>query len=360
METHSIKHRNLLKILGLSSLHTAFSIRTRIWAITVAIAISIWLIYASLGSGLDYFGGYRDLVLGADLASQDFLVFAPPWLATLLSPFVYLPDRIGFALFLAFSVFIIVFSTHNLNGHVIPVLLSAQLSWILWWGQIDGLAILGLALAWIAYKKKSWILMTAALLLALLKPQISLIPVLLMWWWMGKRRWKTLLLSAIFGIASLIIWGPWPIWIFSKIIHFTQVRSYEMWNTSLGLIAIPLFIPALFMPLKNRSKRLLAITATTLLVSPYMPYYSTLVLLCFPLSWWIYPFAFLGYLPNILGTEVAWRGITLLPILILLSIYQEPIVRYIKEFFISRQISLPYIRNILIGRFSTDEPPSTN
>ncbi len=334
-------------------------LRSRTWAITIAIAISIWMIYVSYAPGLDFLGGYRDLVLGADLASQDFLVFAPPWLATILSPFVFLPERIGFALFLALSVLIIVFSTHTLKGHTIPLLLSAQLSWILWWGQIDGLAILGLALAWIAYQKKSWILMTLALILALLKPQISLIPVLLLWWWMGKERWKTLLLSALFGMASLIIWGPWPIWIISKIIHFTQERSYDMWNTSLGLLAAPLFIPAIFLPLRSRSKRLIAITATTLLVSPYMPYYSTLVLFCFPLSWWIYPFAFLGYMPNVLGTEIAWRGITLLPILTLLSIYQEPIIRFMRQFLISRQISIPSPLSILMGRFFTDEPRST-
>ena len=155
--------------------------RSRTWAIAVIIAISIWLTYAYLAPGLDYFGGYRDLVLGADLASSEFLVFAPPWLTIILTPFVHLPDRLGFALYLAFSLAILLFSTHTLKGHPLPLLLSAQLSWILWWGQIDGLAILGLALAWIAYKRNSWILMTFALLLTLIKPQISLVPVLITW-----------------------------------------------------------------------------------------------------------------------------------------------------------------------------------
>jgi hypothetical protein len=67
-------------------------LRSWTWAITIAVAVSIWLIYASLGPGLDYFGGYRDLVLGADLASHDFYVFAPPWLASILTPFVLLPE----------------------------------------------------------------------------------------------------------------------------------------------------------------------------------------------------------------------------------------------------------------------------
>jgi hypothetical protein len=201
--------------------------------------------------------------------------------------------------------------------------------------------------------------MTFSLLLTLLKPQVSLIPVLILWWWLGKGRWKALLISASFGIASILIWGPWPLWNISKMIRFAGDNPYGMMNTSLGVLALPLFIPAVFLPLKSRSKRLLAITATALLVSPYMPYYSTLVLFCFPLSWWIYPFAFLGYLPNLLGTDIAWRGITLFPILILISLYQEPILDFTQQFLISRQISIPSPLNALLSNFFPDEPLST-
>jgi hypothetical protein len=334
--------------------------RSRIWAITLAIAISIWLIYAYLAPGLDYFGGYRDLVMGADLASPEFPVFAPPWLATILSPFVSLPERLGFALFLASSVAILLFSTHTLKGHPLPLLLSAQLSWILWWGQIDGLAILGLALAWISYKKKSWVLMTFALLLTLLKPQVSLVSVLILWWWLGKERWKALLISISFGIVSILIWGPWPLWNISKTIRFAGNHPYGMLNTSLGLLALPLFIPAFFIPLRNRSKRLLAITATALLVSPYLPYYSTLILFCFPLPLWLYAFAFLGYFPSLLGTNVAWKGIMLLPILTLLSIYKTPVQQSLRQLLLSREISIPPQMNAFLGSSVPDESGSTD
>jgi hypothetical protein len=334
--------------------------RSRTWAITIANAILIWMIYVSCAPGLDFMGGYRDLVLGADLASPDFLVFAPPWLSTILTPFVMLPERVGFSLFLAFSVAIIVFSTHALKGHPIPLLLSAQLSWILWWGQIDGLAILGLALAWIAYQKKSWVLMSVAFLLVLLKPQVSLIPFMFLWWWLGKERWKTATLSAILLLLSVIIWGPWPLWSITKVIRFAGQSTYGPWNTSLGVMAFPLFIPAIFLPLKDRSKRLLAISATALLVSPYMPYYSTLVLFCFPLPWGLYSFAFLGYFPSLLGTEVAWKGITFLPILTLLWIYQAPAMQFLQRLLISRKISIPTQMQTLLGFPYSDESGSTD
>ena len=259
------------------------------------------------------------------------------------------------ALFLAFSIFSILLTTRFLKGRPVPLLLSAQLSWILWWGQIDALAILGLGLAWVAYEKKSWMLMTLASFLALLKPQVSLIPVLFLWWWPGKERWKTLLLSTILFGASLLVWGPWPVWMVSKIITFAENRSYEPWNTSLGLVAIPLFIPALFMPLGNRLDRLKAITATAMLASPYMPYYSTLVLLCFPLSWVAYPFVLLGYLPTILGTSIAWRGITFLPILVLLSIYRKPIFDILRRIPLFRKVAVPAPLNGLLIRLSGEQ-----
>jgi len=64
----------------------------------------------------------------------------------------------------------------------------------------------------------------------------------------------------------------------------------------------------------GRKERLTALTAAGLLISPYTPYYSTLVLLCLPLPAWAYVFAFIGYLPGVVGTTIAWNGIVLLPL----------------------------------------------
>jgi hypothetical protein len=62
-------------------------------------------------------------------------------------------------------------------------------------------------------------------------------------------------------------------------------------------------------------------TATALLVSPYMPYYSTILLLCLEIPWWVYPLVFLGYFPVQLGTALAWNGIVAIPILVLGWLY---------------------------------------
>ena len=103
-----------------------------------------------------------------------------------------------------------------------------------------------------------------------------------------------------------------------------------MWNASLGLWALPLFIPALLLPL-NRQQRLLALAATAQLASPYLPYYSTILLLCFAIPAWAYLFAFLGFLPLVLGTTIAWNGVTLLPILLLAWLYAPLIKNWLQK-----------------------------
>ena len=76
----------------------------------------------------------------------------------------------------------------------------------------------------------------------------------------------------------------------------------------------------------SREKRLIAITATALIVSPYMPYYSTIVLIAFAIPWWAYLFGVLGYLPGLIGTGLAWNSIVLMPLLVLVWLYL-PFVR---------------------------------
>lgn len=293
---------------------------SRRWIAATLVALFCWTLHVRFASGEDFFRAYSWLVLEPTRYAGDYGIFSPPWLAPIMAPFVTMPGRAGFALFTAATLGMLLYSSRILGGRAIPLLLSAQVAWVLWWGQIDGLAILGVALAVTAEKKRSVWLMFAALLLASAKPQVGLVPAVAQWWWLGKGRWKTLAAFAVIFLASLLVWGCWPMRIMEQIVGLTDARSYGPWNTSLGLIALPLFIPALLAPLERR-QRLIAITATALLVSPYMPYYSTVILLCFPVPWWAYLFGFLGYLPNVIGTQLAWNGIILLPVTVLFWVY---------------------------------------
>jgi hypothetical protein len=223
-----------------------------------------------------------------------------------------------------------VFTAYQFGGKPIPILLSAHMMWILWWGQIEAWGVVALVIGWFGMKRKSWWLIFLALILASFKPQISAIPMIALWWWSGKDRWKPLAAMLVLLLFSLWVWGPWPIWYMQGILGFVGDDHFGPWNASLGLIALPLFIPALLLPME-RDKRLMAITATALIVFPYMPYYSTIVLLTFAVPWWAYLFGVLGYFPSLLGTQLAWNAIVLLPISVLIWLYMPNFVNWYQQ-----------------------------
>ena len=135
---------------------------------------------------------------------------------------------------------------------------------------------------------------------------------------MGKDRWKAFVaLVFLFGI-SIVVYGPWPVWYAKSIVNFVGDKHAKLWSASLGLWALPLYIPALFVPL-DREKRLIALTATTYLVSPYLPYYSTIFILIFNIPVFAYLFAFVGYLTPY--WRQAWNSVVLLPVFLLAWLY---------------------------------------
>lgn len=303
------------------------------WFYVISVGLIIWVLYAYIGPGDDFKRCYTNMVLYPEKL-QEVVVRPwtqnPPWLAPFMAPFVTLPGRSGYYVFIAVSIGVVIFGAYFFGGRPLPVLLSAHLFWILWWGQIEAWGVLALVVAWLALKKDSWKIMFFALILASFKPQISFIPVLGLWW-MSKNRWKPIVgMFILFGL-SILIYGPWPVWYWKSIFNFVGDNHAGPWNASLGLWALPLFIPALLVPM-DKYNRVMALAATGYIVSPYMPYYSTIPLLLFNLPWWAYIFAFIGYLTPV--WDYAWNSVVLLPVTVLLWIY------------------FPFIKNVFGGKVS--------
>ncbi len=306
----------------------------RHWIVILSVAIGLWSLYTVIGPGDDYKLCYTWMVENPEKlpeVAEYPWTLNPTWLAPFMAPFVSLPGRSGYSLFMLATIAVTIYATKIFGGKPIPTLLSAHMFWILWWGQIDGWAILGLVLAWYAYRKQSWPLMFLALSMASFKPQIGFVPVVALWWWSGKDRWKSLTAMVGLVLASIIVWGPWPVWYFEGITKYLSDGHHDLLHASLGLKAWPLFIPALLLPM-NKEKRLIVLTATTYIISPYMPYYSTILLFIFALPWWAYLFGLLGYFPTLIGTTLAWNSVVLLPLTVLVWIYL-PIA---KQFFALR------------------------
>ncbi len=298
------------------------------WLAILVVAAFVWGLFALSGPGDDYKRCYTWMVVEPwrlPKVAEGPWTLNPPWLAPLMAPFVSIPGRAGYLVFMAATIAMVIYTTYVLGGKPIPILLSAYMAWILWWGQIEGWGLLAVVLGWLAMQRKNWPLMFLALAMASFKPQIGFLPVLALWWWSGPDRWKSM--TALFALLgfSLLAWGPWPLWYWQGIFGFVGDRHFMSWNASLGLVALPLLIPAIFLPL-NREQRLIALTASVYVISPYMPFYSTILLLSFAVPGWAYLFGFLAYLPLVIGTRLAWNGVVLMPLLVLVWLYW-PILR---------------------------------
>jgi len=301
----------------------------RRWFGVVAVSMVLVMMYGYFSTlpqfdvGADFKRAYTWMVTDPwrlPLNAQRPWTLNPLWQNFFMAPMVTMPWPWGYITFMVLSVAMLVSGAYWFGGKPIPLLLSAHVFWVFWFGQLEGWAVLGLVLGWVAAHRRSWLLMMLALALAAFKPQVGLVPVVVLWWWSGPDRWKSAAGIVALMVFSLVVWGPWPMWYWQGLQDFVTDGHANPWRASVGPIALPIFVLALLAPL-NRAQRLLAITASAQLVSPYLPYYSTLVLLCFNVPWWAYLFGVLGYLTSILGTHIAWNGITFLPITVLLWLY---------------------------------------
>lgn len=202
---------------------------------------------------------------------------------------------------------------------------SFAFAWTLYYGQIDGLVIGGLALAWWAIQRQRPYLAGFGLVLASLKPQLSLPLILLFWWW-SPSRWKALAWPGAVFLASLLQWGWWvPEWLRSltqtpDLVYLS--RNLSLWP-ELGWLIWLAWIPILLLPL-NRNNRLLAYAITTAMTVPYFPLPSAVLFLSMPVpvsaylalqipaftslvGWYDFYWA-MKALPPVLLIWLIWRG----------------------------------------------------
>lgn len=299
--------------------------------VVFAISVSLLFLYSYLaftfpedlpkGPGADFNRAYTWMVLEPERLPENAArpwTLNPLWQNFFMAPFVTTPWPWGYILFMGFTIGVVILGAYWFGGNPLVILLSAHLFWVLWWGQLEGWAILALVLGWIGMERQSWVWMFFALALSAFKPQVGFMPVLAMWCWSGNSRWKSALMMVVLLLFTLIVWGPYPVWYLQGILnsHFSESHAVTL-QASLGLWGLPFLVLALVLPL-DRYHRILALTCAFQLISPYLPFYSMVILLVFNLPTWIYTFALIAYLPFLLGISPTWMGMVLFPISIMI------------------------------------------
>jgi hypothetical protein len=141
--------------------------------------------------------------------------FYPPW-TLIFTDLLTWQLLVGLTL-TSFSLAILLRSSCPLS--MIFAFLSLPLLWVLFLGQLEGLALLGLlGLPWL-------------IPLALIKPQVTFFALL------ARRSYLIAFIILLF--ISLLIWGFWPARMFASQVYFTRDQYPQ--NIGLGLWGIPLF-----------------------------------------------------------------------------------------------------------------------
>jgi hypothetical protein len=152
------------------------------WAIWLAFVLTFWLLLSFLP--LDrplLFYDWRYHLADTDLVPT----YYTPW--TRYVHYLGLPGLISITL-ATFAVAVLVRARSRVS--MFSAFLAVPLYWTLFLGHVDGLVLLGL-------ETMPWLVP-----LALMKPHLTA------WAIVARREW--FFAAALFGLLSLVLWGPWP------------------------------------------------------------------------------------------------------------------------------------------------------
>ena len=280
-----------------------------------------WSLGVAIG-GMLFFVNHQEWLLdlrGMRDAQNAMTYYHPLWARWLFSLLSILPLQATFIVLSIVTLVSLYFSLRIFGGRHWMVFISYQLFWLYYYGQIDGLIVGGLALAYWAGERKKPYLVGLGIAIAMIKPQISIFLIILFWLW-SPSRWRALIIPAIMVAFSFIQWGFWiPEWL-TRLFGFQEIYQPAATNISLWPILGPwilLIWPLIIkIPLK-RSNKIIAVTAGTMMSVPYFPIYSSLLVLTMPIP--VLPYALFqtSFLLPLLGPDI-FDWLRIVPVILLI------------------------------------------
>lgn len=226
----------------------------------------------------------------------------PYWARWIFQALNILSEQTTFILLSLVSIAMLYFAIRVFEGRHWMVFTSFAFAWTLYYGQIDSLVVGGLAFAWWALKRDRPILMGGGLILASIKPQISLPLILIIWWW-SPNKLKSLVIPLIVFLISLAQWGFWVQEWLQKITETDMLvslsRNLSLWPLT-GPVILLIWPLILWLPLPQE-KKLIAIAAGTAMTFPYFPLPSSILFLAMPVPAWIYALLQFPFLAPLIG-----------------------------------------------------------
>lgn len=241
--------------------------------------------------------------------------FTPYHASWILFPLTLIPPRLLWPVWVLFTLLAVVWACGKLGVDARSVLLSFPMLGQLWLGQVDGLLVIGLALA---VTGTNPYLRGIGLLLCSIKPQVTG-PAVLVLLWYDRQRWKALLIPAGVFLVSLLVWGwDWPLrWLVAQ-----NTPPLHVWRMAtlfpIGLVA---FL-TIFLLKKPRQKITAALLASAV-GFPFYGVYSYVVFLVFLAPWWSVPVSYAWLVGYPWWGNTAMRLAWILPVSLLLYLLRH-------------------------------------
>lgn len=296
-------------------------LRTRLtplelFALLFAVGMLLMFAYSDATYNIGAFPDYRTFIKTAEgvFGSETGGFFYAHWSRPLFSLLNLLPIYAGYVLWGILNIAGVWFAARVFGGRLIITLLSYQMFYVLYYGNIVGVIAGGLALLWWMLHRGRPEIAGIGLVIACIKVQLGL-PFGLMLILLADVTWmqraRALLVLLIVGLLSLVVY---PGWLETLIDTTRTVPPNTLGNIALwqyvGAGALVLWLPMLYCWRGwNNGRRLAAFGAALALTLPYFQQTDLLVLFVLPVGW----LAILGNV-GFLFLVMSWSALKLLVI----------------------------------------------
>lgn len=219
------------------------------------------------------------------------------WIMPFFQMLALIPTPLNFILWNAANIGGVFFAARVFGGKAGTALLTFQMLYILFFGQIIGILIGGLAICWWGITNKRWNVAGLGLILASAKFQtgvtlgLSLLLIAQISW---RERLRVVVVPGFIVLLSLILYPSWPVELISTLRNAppNDWGSITLWRW-VGPFALLLWLPPFLLPIK-KDLRFIALASANALTLPYFQQTDLLTLYILPVGGLL---KLLGYLP---------------------------------------------------------------
>lgn len=227
------------------------------------------------------------------------------WILPIFLLLSKLPFYFSYLIWVTINLLGVFFAARSLGGKPALVMITYQMLYGIYYGQIIGVIAGGLGLMWLGLIERKWWIAGLGLLLAGAKLQSGLIIALMILLFANtpwKEKIKVIIFSGLFVVLSLALYPGWPLDLYLTIVSnpANADGSISLWRW-FGPYALLLLIPPLIIRTSKENRFLMVLSAIPLSI-PYFQQADLITLMVFPIGWLAtfagnisFSYIFLGY-----------------------------------------------------------------